>query len=357
MSEKSINVVMCGGRRTGKTSIMAAIRSNIQDMFPEGTQIALQFADSGSTNVSNTLSLYQKELKARFDDADAEYFPTDLMPTTQRVDYECHVFLQGKNSHLDLNFIDVPGEWYTNPLYRDDLKNVLSDSDILLIAVDSPHLMEESGEYHNLFNRVEQITKAIKEAFDGNRDPKMVLFVPLKCEKYRKTANHKNRMENLLNAVREGYKDLIDGYLLNGENKRLYAVAVSPCFTLGGVEFLQFISPRDANGEPVPKVFTNPSDGLLYAGKAPRYAFLWNEWDEHYYEPKDCEQPLLYILLYLVAIGRRRGQGFFGIVKRLVGLLPPQKTLDATKNALFPKVKRNSEDGFSILNDPLYMMN
>ena len=31
-----INVLMCGGRRTGKTSIMAAIESNVQEMFPKG---------------------------------------------------------------------------------------------------------------------------------------------------------------------------------------------------------------------------------------------------------------------------------------------------------------------------------
>ena len=54
-----INVLMCGGRRIGKTSIMAAIQKNVQDMFPKG-DIVLEMENA------NSLVLYRREQEAIF---------------------------------------------------------------------------------------------------------------------------------------------------------------------------------------------------------------------------------------------------------------------------------------------------
>ena len=157
--------------------------------------------------------------------------------------------MKNRKSRLDLNFIDVPGEWFIAREHEEDIRKYIENSQVLIIAIDTPHMMEKEGEdrlYHDVYNRANVITEKIKAALQGNRQRRMVLFVPLKIEKYRNS----ECMEEVFEAVKESYQELIT-YFATGENANLYTVAVTPVVTMGGLRFLRFVQPLDDEGNPV----------------------------------------------------------------------------------------------------------
>ena len=288
-----IKVLMCGGRRIGKTSIMAAIQQNVQDNFPSG-DIVLKMEQS------NSLIMYRKEQEKLFGPEYEEMtFIADTVGTTERSDYMCRVYLKDKKSNLELRFTDIPGEWFIDQTHHDELIELIRESQVLVIAVDSPHLVEKGGRYHEVYNRAGILTEEIMKAFQGNKEQRMVLFAPLKCERYR----NRNRMNELLREIKSGYADLIT-YLCESDMSHWYTVAVTPVVTMGGVEFLRFTKPVDANGQVIcdasgnelEAVSVNPATGYLEMNWPAEYLLLTDADGDHFYEPEDCDQPLIYIL-------------------------------------------------------------
>lgn len=270
----------------------------------------------------------------------------------------CHVKFYGRNAGVDINFIDIPGEWFINAEFESKVKDVLRSSQILLIAIDSPHLMEAEGKYHEIYNRAEVITEQIKQAFQGSLEPRMVLFVPMKCEKYK----NRGRMKELTDRVLEGYEELIT-YLTAAGDGRLYTVAISPCITMGGCEFLRFVLPTDEegnyetdeNGEILPDISIDPATGHRIMNWRAQYRYLTDEDGDHYYEPKDCEQPLLYLLTYYTRILHLQcqnggwWQGIWAFIRKQANV---QQILNG-QNLIGEKIKRDAEAGFKVLHDPL----
>ena len=359
----TINVLMCGGRRTGKTSIMAAIQDNVVNLFPNG-DIVLNMENSGH------LINYRTETTKIFgyDYEDESTFIANQGATSDSNEYRCTVHLQKRAASMDLKFTDVPGEWFILPEYEEALESKMRNSQVLIIAIDSPHMMESRGKYHEVFNRVSVITQKIRKTFQGNTSPRMVLFVPVKCERYRSTQNHaRNKMPDLLECVKESYSDLIS-FLTTGGNERIYTVGVTPCFTFGGAEFLRFLPPLDENGDiergvdgkPLKDLERDPASGLMVMTYLTEYLLLTDPDGDHYYQPENCEQSLIYIILYLIAVSRMNVSGFLSNLWAEFLKRPNQKILDQCKEVLLTKMKKQddsgvSNEGFVLLNDPLHM--
>lgn len=360
---ETINVLMCGGRRTGKTSIMAAMQRDMQRLFANGN-IVLQMEKSSS------LVLYQREQEQLFSEENLDkmsYFAADN-PNGSREDYGCKVTLKGDfKSPIALNFIDIPGEWFVDAAHEKDVQALIEESQILVIAVDSPHLMEKGGRYHDVFNRPVEITSFIKRAFQGSDIYRLILFVPVKCELYRNnSARGKGKsMEDLLAAVKSGYDELLE--YLEAVQKKQCTVAVAPCITMGGLEFLQFVAPvdedgalvTDPEGQPLPDIMINSRNGCLDMVWLSEYTYLFDASGEHFYKPEDCAQPLLNILLFFVAMGalRTKKASFFTrLLGKLFRNLPDQDVLDASKSDLLRTLKTDAKEGYAVLNDPLTMM-
>lgn len=350
----TINILMCGGRRIGKTSIMAAIQKNVQDMFPRG-DIVLEMEKT------NSLVLYRREQEAIFgpDHEDELTFVAAQNPTSEKSVYNCRVYLKDRKSDLELAFTDIPGEWFSDADYQEELIRLIRNSQVLIIAVDSPHLIEKEGLYHEVYNRAAVLTEEIQKAFQGNEEQRMVLFTPLKCERYK----NRGRMEELPKQVNAGYKDLVD-YLCASERKHLYTVAVTPVITMGGVEFLRFLKPMDEEGnlicgknnEPLKAVSVDEETGSLVMNWFAEYQFLTDSYGDHFYAPSDCEQPLIYILLFLIGIGKQRNKGFFKGIWAAIRKLPDQNIMESCKQDLLDKRKADVKDGSAIWNDPMRML-
>ena len=136
-------------------------------------------------------------------------------------------------------------------------------------------------------NAVENVTNFIKKNMnpaDNINNHKMVLFVPLKCEKYywqhldKDSRFYNKRMESLNLTIKEAYADLL-AFLAKPNNKPHFDVAILPIITIGGIEFYEFKETQNPN-----EILTGE---IMYAfSKEPKFA------------PKYCDMPLIYTLLF-----------------------------------------------------------
>lgn len=126
--------------------------------------------------------------------------------------------------------------------------------------------------------------------------PRLVIFAPVKCEKYLRNAKS---TQELLERVRQGYDRLINHF--NGRDLSPYIVSViTPVQTVGSVVFSR-LEVDDKNN--------------------PRFFFRKIRYDAEY-NPQDSEQPLRYLLRFLLAlhIKDRNCWGIFNFLRNWLNL-------------------------------------
>lgn len=356
-NDTTVKVLMLGGRRCGKTSVLASM----QDCFDQ------QFGSSNLTidvdDPETMLDLTNKmtEIKGYFDgELDKNFVPDDT-PTTEIRRYDISISLKSKpNGRINFQFLDYPGEWVQSKEHLHELQNLISESHVFLIAIDTPHLMEQTqseeedklGKYNEYHNRSSMISKMLKKEL---KDPngRLILFVPLKCEKYKAA----NQMSLVKHKVKIAYRELID-HLNNNHNKVACTIAITPIYTFGTAEFKRF----KRNGDN--KIII---DERYKTPKYPLYGFLDDAKNSP--EPQYCEQPLVYVLAFVFSMAKKTKEasskfpfGWFGIkrlflnkVMRLLGesLLKMPSASDYMKEIQNLKNKMKLEDGYEIITDPL----
>ena len=108
---------------------------------------------------------------------------------------------------------------------------------------------------------------------------KLVLLVPLKCERY----FFEQRMDKVLSRIETVYSELIALFKQNGR----IACAVTPILTLGGVEFDHIMK----EGGTIPLTVEGCPKEVVYRFRG----------DKPKYNPVFCVQPLYYMLSFLAA--------------------------------------------------------
>lgn len=184
----------------------------------------------------------------------------------------------------------------------------------------------------------------------------MILFVPLKCEKYynqRKLSE--DRMEELNVKVKKAYEKLIT-FITQGENKDRYECAIAPIFTLGNARFNRF-----AGND------TNASDGsnnyyIMNAKGYPDKPLYSFDIDATEPAPEYCEQPLLYTLVFLLKWAEQTKTRKSGLLGSILGMadtmasrflkIPGAKDFADRSEFLRSKLKKEG-DGYEIICDPL----
>ncbi len=259
ITEPDIQVMMLGARRVGKTSVLASMINQFNNVT-DGTNLILtkensaraidDALDSMKSHFLNNPSYYDEVRMDTLQTPGFEYF--DLRLSIARSVSKSHEDTKRGMSRI-IRFKDCAGEWISNYTNKEEISMEIEKSDVIIIAIDSALLMEKNRKY-NKQNAVENVTNFIKENLrpqEGANNHKMVLFVPLKCEKY---------------YWQDNYKQYFD-------------VAILPILTIGGIEFFEFTVDKEA------KVVG--SENIIY----------------HYtkktaFNPKYCEQPLIYTLLF-----------------------------------------------------------
>lgn len=350
-----IKVMMFGGRRCGKTSVLAAMQSCFEKEFGR-SNLTIAAADDDTLF---TIEEKNREIDSYFhNQGRSREFTPDSTPTLDIMEYKFNIGLKNKNSEgIVVNFIDYPGEWLADREKVKKITPLMKQSNIIIIAIDSPHLMEQThsdeedavGEYNDARNYCHRIGDWVKLHFSGksNLSAKMILFVPLKCEKY----YHHNQMGVLNKKIKKAYSSTLNFFENNGQ---AYEVAITPILTCGaedkGVEFARFA--RDDDGDIIldPK-FRTPQKAI--------YIFT-----EKMSEPKPlyCEQPMIYVLAYVLEMVRqikqqkRDTEGFFGGIWRFFqeeffNLASAKDFLSERDN--IKKAMKKTDNGYEIISNPL----
>lgn len=265
---------MMGPRAVGKTTILTSIFHNTSESI---SQTKLKFVPDNDTLAR--MSKCKRELEQIFEKRIAiEDRPSAGIESTPHI----HVFhyefgLKGKKTSVDLDIKDFPGEFVNGGLHSGEVDKFIRESNAIFIAIDTPHLMENDGMYNDAKNKC----KLICDYFDNNitdTDEKLILLVPLKCEKY--------YFEGHINEVNQKVKDAYAPLLSKIRNFSCVACAITPILTIGGVEFDSFM--KDSEG----RILEDPT-GL------PEAAFYKFRGDDAELKPMFCVQPLYYILSYI----------------------------------------------------------
>ena len=259
--ETSLKIFMLGARRCGKSSTLASMLSSLDTLDPN---ICICFSNESS---KENLRKKQADMEKIFSDEnirkglwmdDGETGDHEI--NTYSLDVKiCDKFL------IHVSCSDIPGEIIQNDMHT--LLEVSKDSDIIIVAIDTPQLMENKQK-GVLANYVNPITDFCQILVSCNKmRNKRIIFVPLKCEKYA----HEGRICEVTQRVKTVYENLIYLWKRNAQSDGF----VTPVLTLGDLEFDHF--------EDIKKV-----------GSLAYYKYTGNK----NYSPKYCEQPLLYAIDY-----------------------------------------------------------
>lgn len=351
--DKTFNIIMLGGRRCGKSSVLASMLKCYKETVSDsklkieplaGTE---QLLDRKLNNLKNDLFSHT-----------SESFTVDEKPTQEINSFSFQLSTTGVSENMILRFIDVPGERFNSNGLDDEadkeIDKIISESNVIIIAIDSVHLMEENGRFSRAYNKFDVITEWIKSSdFAASDYEKLVLFVPLKCETY----YHSGRMDELNQKVKSEYADLF-GFFSCSNLVNKFTVAITPILTVGNVIFDKF--GKDENG----KIILKTERGSEYL--RPIYTYYKYTKPNATVEPKYCEQPFLYIMGFVLKFYNKHNPSHTKLgwaAKLIIGILmimifSPSLMIfgvkpfhDSVMSATF-NIKRYG-DGFELVQNPM----
>ena len=300
--ECEIRIAMLGPRRAGKTSMLTAMYERFENaLLAEKVSDCISLTADRDTEEILTRNYEELERLIRSGGSVSEAIVGDA----EAKEYRFYIKRSSKEEKVQvgLTFQDYPGGWLMagavdpdSEEYRRVLKYV-KDSHVLLVAIDTPYLLECEGAFQERRNMAHLVAQTVKASWDEFDDtPRMVLLVPIKCEKYDTDAPSRKA---LVKAVRQSYAELLS-FL---DKMPRCAVICAPAQTTGCVKFERFDN-VDAAGDLPSPVFTMPS-----------------ELSERKYQPRDCSQALRFSLVYAIQQYVKAGsKGFLGGVRQFFKL-------------------------------------
>ncbi|NEZ64601.1 hypothetical protein D0962_17705 [Leptolyngbyaceae cyanobacterium CCMR0082] len=284
-----LKITMLGSTGVGKTSLLTAMYEQFATNIGK-TDLQLTPDDESSAILQERLI----ELKSLLDDFEARggVNATAGEPTDLR-SFIFGLGRRGKPPSLQLRFRDYPGGYHltkATPDKRQFIKDLLDECVAVIVAIDAPALMELRGKWNELINRPQQITDIFRTAYQDIESPRLVIFAPVRCEKYMQT--ERSSLE-LVRRIKDEYQGLFD--LFGSETLLPNVVAViTPVQTVGSVVFSR----------------------IENKARVPYFRFRKIGHDARY-SPKDSEQPLRYLLRFLLKLHltNNRNWGFFNFVR------------------------------------------
>lgn len=258
----TIKATMMGPRAVGKTSVMTSIFSDSRENIA-GTELYFQPIIECEVKLTNKrLELQNVITTAKDPNAGG------TTASNKEEKFEFELGLKGQKKSFGIELRDFPGEYIKD--HPNEVNKFIDESLVIIVAIDTPYLMEENGQYNEEKNEVSRVTNFFKNHSKELKD-KLVLMVPLKCERY----FHDKRIDEVTSAVGRAYSELID--FCKAHN---IACVISPIQTMGDVEFDCMVD----NDNP-----------MISLTKLSRFRFAS---DKPKYRPLFCIQPLYYLLTY-----------------------------------------------------------
>ncbi len=255
-----INVCMMGPRSVGKTTIMTSIFYEMSEGL-SNTKLYMSFANPAE---NGKMGAFYQGLRRAVERQN----PSELPASYSEEQFRFNIGLKGRQPSVKLAVQDYPGEYLENQ--PDKVREFVQRSQIVLVAIDTPYLMEADQECNEARNQIKLVTEYLTSNVNAIKN-KLVLLVPLKCERYA----HDGRIDEVSERVAYAYGGLKDCFVQNN-----IACIVTPIQTLGGIELDKMIDNPDALDGIWKRSIYRPYSAL------PRYAPLF------------CRQPFYYLLAY-----------------------------------------------------------
>jgi len=224
MAKFEMKALMFGKSGVGKSSLLAAMYNSLRVSDPFEDIVAKSEASG------NDLDAILDELK-RYIRAVEDGNPVGIPSTTTKktFNYNLGINQPGFGHTLDLAFTDIPGEWLTQTEKKVQCEQLFRDSDIVIVAISTPAMMEENREYNSESNSPEKFKDFLHTLADAKSvGTKYFFLVPLKAEKYFTNPN-------LITSLKEVYKH--HRTLIAQKGHVCYALPIN---TLGSVIFDRF---------------------------------------------------------------------------------------------------------------------
>ena len=329
MSNKStqqLQVLMMGGQRSGKTSLIAGLLETIE--HGEVSQI-IKAVDETKNDVTKQMMREKvQDLKYYLrKDLYKTFLVDDEKKTSTFEDIYISFGVPKTDKKMTIKFTDANGEFYDTRATQQsgEIRNLVEAYDVFVIAIDTTYLMEAVNPDNKMcteavnkkYNCVGSVQNFLTYVDDkeGN-DAKLVIFVPLKCEKWAK----EGKLDDVVHRVEEVYATAIT----NLSSYSNVEIDIMPVQTVGNIVFVEQLAAyvyqvtdeqvrkcaldssrtmiRFGDGEererrPTDKIFP---DGNAAMGKLVR-PNSWYKIVGSSYEPSNCDQLAYYILRFFLA--------------------------------------------------------
>lgn len=257
-----LRVLMLGGRRCGKTSVLASM---FQSFTNGASNSFLTVSDDTTlerkgTEEQDSLNGKTAELKDLLtpNSLNTSTFLVDLKPSKYWWDYRLKIKIPGTDREMFINFADVPGEYCRQGNeHENEVKEYVKQCDVFIVVIDTPYMMEAfnpenklcSGGTNDAINRVPDIQQYLTCIDDHNgEDGKMVIFCPVKCEKWYN--------EGRILEVCERLKSVYAACITNLCAYKKMDISIMPILTAGNIEFVEqkeafVVSHKEKLGKPL----------------------------------------------------------------------------------------------------------
>ena len=318
---QELKITMLGASGVGKTTLL----TSMYEQF-EATSKQANLHLKPDIETAAILEKYLGQLKSLTYEFKADERKKGIRGTAATAGPESlpsYIFDLGRKEKpsLRLLFRDYPGGYVlpSDVAGRKFVHKLLRECAAVVIAIDSPAIMELNGRWHQLRNRPDEILTLFKTAYQNLDEPRLVILAPVKCETYVKD---EASADQLIRRIKQEYAPLLK-FLQEPSRANKVAVVTTPVQTVGCVVFWKI---------------------EVENFSTPRFYFRKTSINAKY-SPQDSEQLLRYLLCFLFkAHLEDRRWPMFNMVRQIFN--PDAQLKQAAE--LFAKGCKNT-GGFSIL--------
>lgn len=361
-SKKPLKVLLFGNTGAGKTSILAQLLSerNLKELSLKNNilleingQDSNDFIKSAESVMANFFEPNIPIPNSKDTEIRDIYskFPIYAYPTENLYEVSLSVKnANGKKLLQKINFTDFSGnlliyegihvDKYSKKKCN-EITNMVKESDVILFAIDSVDLMENNS---YLYDSMLMLLDCLKQCYKQNsKIEKMIVFVPVKFEKY-----YKLNKETLSYNIGKGaeYNDFMSKFysrhsalldwLKNPTRSAQFEVSVLPILTLGNVQFAEFDKNQQNLLDTDVRTPLYEYDEIIIDENEENTVKTSNDIPK--YAPSFCQYPMSFVLSYLV------DKILLSKTKRLSKLAFSDKVLNALKQGMVTNFQSVPED-------------